>query len=82
MRNICNPTELDRRAARVHAVLAAMRTGQSLQLQFNGRALWTLSGGRAVSPEIASLVIASAHVRPAGGALFPDAPAQQWEIAE
>jgi hypothetical protein len=74
---------LDPRATRVHTVLAAMRAGERLHLEYAGRPLWSLSGGRAVAPEIASLIIASTHVRPAGGALFPDdGPGQVWEIAE
>ena len=45
---------LDRRLARVNTALAAMRQGQFLQLQYRaGRPLWSLSGGRSVSAEVA-----------------------------
>jgi hypothetical protein len=72
---------LDRRIANVDRVLAAMRHGESLHLQYeNGRPLWSLSGGRTVPAHIAALAIADVSVVAVGRALFDDCLGQTWRI--
>ena len=66
--------------AEVAQMLAAMRRGQFLQLQYRaGRPLWSLSDGRSVSAEVAE-TLKNASVAPAGRALFPDMPAKTWRF--
>jgi hypothetical protein len=61
--------EFDTNAA--NRALSAMRRGAQLRLEYGGgRPCWSLSGGRAVTPEVASIIIASPLVKPAGDALF------------
>ena len=87
-RGVYTPSELhrlacrlDRRVVRVDQVLIAMRKGEVLHLQYeNGRPLWSLSGGRSVSAEVANLLITSASVVPIGSALFDGMPGQAWRF--
>jgi hypothetical protein len=46
------------------------------------RRLWWLTDGRAVSPEIAKLVIVDADVGSVGDALFQDMPTQTFRFIE
>jgi hypothetical protein len=85
---IFTPSELHRaahhldRLASADVVLDAMRRGASLHLQYtNGRPFWSLSTGRAVSADVASLLTNHASVAPVGDALFTDIPAQTWRFA-
>jgi hypothetical protein len=72
---------LDRRLSNVDQVLAAMRKGEPLHLQYeNGRAIWLLSGRRNVAAHVAALVIGNASVVPVGDALFADLPGQTWRF--
>ena len=67
-----------RLAARIDQALAAMREGQSLQLQHcEGRPLWSLSGGQSVTADVAAILTCKALV-PADTALFSDLPGQTW----
>jgi hypothetical protein len=71
----------DRRIANVDRVLAAMKNGESLYLEYeNGRPLWSLSGGRTVPANIAALVIADVSVVDVGDSLFPNSPSQTWRM--
>ena len=71
----------DRRVANVDRVLAAMKRGEFLHLQYeNGRPLWSLSGGWTVPANIAALVIADVSVVAVGRALFDDCLGQAWRI--
>ncbi len=70
-----------RLVARFDSALAAMREGQTLHLQFSrGGPLWSLSGGAAVTAEVAALLFNSASIEPVGCALFPGMPAQTWRF--
>jgi hypothetical protein len=73
---------LGRRSAGINTALAAMRRGESLHLEYRGggRPCWSLSNGRTVSAEVASILINSASVVPAGDALFSDLPGQSWKL--
>jgi hypothetical protein len=67
----------DRRVNSINAALAAMRRGESLHLQYAaGRQLWSLSGGRCVSAEVANLLISNASIVPVGDTLFDGMPGQ------
>jgi hypothetical protein len=72
---------LDCRAARVNAVLALLRQGEALLLKYeSGRPHWSLSSGRSISAEVASVLINCVSVVPAGDALFDDT-SQTWVFA-
>jgi hypothetical protein len=72
---------LDRRISNVDRVLAAMRRGESLHLEFeNGHPRWSLSGGRTVPTHIAAFVIADVSVVAVGRAVFDDCLGQTWRI--
>jgi len=74
---------LDRRLAGVDEVLAAMRKGEGLHLQYeNIRPHWSLSGGRNVAADTAALVIGNVSVAPVGDALFQGMPGQEWRVAK
>ena len=87
-RGVYTPSELhrlacrlDRRVVCVDQVLIAMRMGEVLHLQYeHGRPLWSLSGGRSVSAEVAALLTSNASVVPVGDALF-DGMSQTWRFA-
>jgi hypothetical protein len=61
-------------------VLAAMKRGQSLHLEFTWRGrVWRLSGGRTVPDEVAQIVIKSTNVADFLDALAIDgAKSQTW----
>ena len=60
-------------------VLAAMRGGQSLHLQYQaGKALWSLSGGQSVSADLANILTSNTSVAPVDDALFSNMPGQTW----
>jgi hypothetical protein len=70
---------LNRRLSNVDQVLAAMKKGEELHLQYeNGRAIWSLSGGRNVAAHVAALIMNNPSIAPAGDSLFPDSPSQTW----
>jgi hypothetical protein len=72
---------LERRIASANSALAAMRQGESLHLQYRaGSPLWSLSGGRSVSANIAENLIEHAFVAPVDDALFADMPGQSWRF--
>ena len=72
---------LNRRAAELSAVLALLHQGDVLILRYEGgRPNWTLSGGRSVPAEIASILVNNALVIPAGDALF-EGISQTWKFA-
>jgi len=59
------------------------KEGQALLCSFERSGpVWWLTDGRAVSPEIAKLVIVDADVGPVGDALFQDMPAQTFRFVE
>jgi hypothetical protein len=72
--------KLDKLNIRVCTVLAAMKRGEALLMEYRwyGRA-WTLSGGRSVRDEVAQVVIKSTNVADVGDALQIDgARPQTW----
>jgi hypothetical protein len=87
-RGIYTPSELHRTARRldrhntnVERVLRAMRSGESLHLEYrSGAPAWSLSGGRIVHANIAAIVIADVSVVPVGAALFAGMPGQTWRF--
>src|SRR5262249_50288511 len=72
-----------RRDRAVAGVLADMRGGQDLCLEFrrNGPC-WFLSGGRQIPAEIAHLVIGRSTIEGACDSLFPDTAPQTWRSTE
>ena len=75
-----NARKLDRLNIRVTTVLAAMRRGEALLMEFRwyGRA-WQLSGGRPVKDDVAQIVIKNRSVADVGDALAIDgARPQTW----
>jgi hypothetical protein len=74
-----NARRLDRLNIRTASVLAAMRRGEALLMEFRwyGRS-WVLSGGRNVPDEVASIVIQNKNVADVGDALFKDAKPQTY----
>jgi hypothetical protein len=78
-----NTRRLDRLNIKVTSVLAAMRRGEALHMEFAwyGR-VWCLSGGRRIDNEVAQVVIKNARVADVGDALFSNAPAQTWRWVE
>jgi hypothetical protein len=74
-----NARRLDRLNIRVTTVLAAMRRGEALLMEFRwyGRA-WSLSGGRSVPDDVATIVIKNKNIADVGDALFKDAKPQTW----
>jgi hypothetical protein len=55
------------------AVLAAMRTGQSLHLEFRQTGpRWSLSNGRPIDDRVARLVIINTEIIAENDALFPN----------
>ena len=66
---------LDRNVAAADRALTAMREGRSLHLQYQaGFPIWSLSGGRDVSADIAAILTSNASVAPVGDALFASIP--------
>jgi hypothetical protein len=66
---------LDRNVAAADRALTAIREGRSLHLQYQaGFPIWSLSGGRAVSADIAAILTSNASVAPVGDALFASIP--------
>jgi hypothetical protein len=62
-----------------YRALTAMRKGAQLRLEYRGgKPSWSLSGGRAVTPEVAFILTNHALVVPADAALFVNLPGQQW----
>jgi len=60
-------------------VLAAMRGGQSLPLQYQAsKALWSLSSGQSVSAYLAIILTSNTSVAPVDDALFSNMPGQTW----
>jgi hypothetical protein len=75
-----NARRLDKLNIKVTTVLAAMKRGEALLLEFRwyGRA-WCLSRGRCVSDEVVQIVIQNADVADVGDALQIDgARPQTW----
>jgi hypothetical protein len=69
---------LNRAAA---AVLAAMRGGQSLHLEFRQTGpRWTLSDGRSIDDRVARLVIINSEIVAEKDALFPEIMSQTWRF--
>ena len=67
------------RLEKADAVLAEMRAGAALHLQYTKQGpCWALSNGRQVSDAIAKLVTASSSVTGVGDALFDGCPAQTF----
>jgi hypothetical protein len=67
----------------VDAVLADMRRGQNLRLEFNRIGpRWFLSDGRRINAEVARVVIGRSTIVGAGDSLFPDAAPQTWRSTE
>lgn len=75
---------LDQRRLSAEKIVAIMRKeGQALLCSFERSGpVWWLADGRAVSPEIAKLVIVDADVGSVGDALFQDMPAQTFRFVE
>ena len=74
---------LDRFRREVNRILAAMKAGAFLHLQYDrGRPLWRLSSGPFVTPEAAAVVIASGDVVGVGDSLFPGHPGQTWRYVQ
>jgi hypothetical protein len=70
---------LDRKISSATTVLAAMRGGQTLQLQFTHLGHhWTLSGGQQVSDNTAKFVIQDRHVVDVSDVLFRGMLSQTW----
>jgi hypothetical protein len=70
---------LDRRNAGVAVVLAAMRNGACLQLEFNPTgSRWRMSNGKYVNVDVARTVIANKHVVGVGDSLFAGELSQTW----
>jgi hypothetical protein len=64
-------------------VIDALRRGAALHLMHTETGpRWRLSTGRAVSAEVAKLVIANTSVVGDGDALFPQALPQTWRLTE
>ena len=62
-------------------VLAAMRRGQTLHLEFRRTgAQWCLSGGQLIDDRVARLVTINPDVVGDGDALFPDTASQTWHL--
>ena len=77
MNYVIPPDPMLNRAA--EAVLARMREGRDLHLQFRWYGPdWRLSDGRPVDPKVAQLVTQNPAVVSIGDALFANAPAQTW----
>jgi hypothetical protein len=74
---------VDRRLASAERVLAAMRAGSALHLQFcNGTPRWSLSDGRPVDPTVARVVVTNTqHIVPVGTALFAGTHPQTYRWA-
>jgi hypothetical protein len=67
------------RLEKAEIVLAAMRHGCSLHLEYRKQGpRWALSNGREVPDNVAKLVIASSSVVGVGDALFEGAPSQTF----
>jgi hypothetical protein len=60
-------------------VIEALRQGAVLHFMYEKGPRWRLSTGRAVSPDVAQLVVASPSVR-GDDALFPDARPQTFRL--
>jgi hypothetical protein len=74
---------LDRLNAAVAMVLAAMRSGQALHLEFGPSGpRWRMSNGLFIRNEVAQLVITSPDVAGVGDCLFSDALAQTFRYVE
>jgi hypothetical protein len=71
---------LDGRINSVNAALTVMRKGAALLLRYeNGRSIWSLSSGQAVSAEVAETLTKHALIAAVGDSLFPDCcPSQTW----
>jgi hypothetical protein len=74
-----NTRRLDRINVKVTSVLAAMRRGEALHMEFQwyGR-VWCLSGGRRIDDDVARIVIKNTSVADVGDALFNNCPSQTW----
>lgn len=73
---------IDRQNAKVAMVLAAMRDGNALHMQFKrGGEEWRLSDGREVHASTARLVINHPKVVGVGDVLFTDCLAQTFRYA-
>jgi hypothetical protein len=66
------------------ALSAMRRDGAALHLSYErGRALWRLSTGQFVRPDVAAVLIASPNVIAVGDSLFPDLVAgQTWRFTD
>ena len=66
------------------ALSAMRRDGASLHLSYErGRALWRLSTGQFVRPDVAAILTASPNVIAVGDSLFPDlVPAKPGDITD
>jgi hypothetical protein len=73
---------VDRRRAGAARVLTHLQRGQALHKQFTRQGpVYSLTDGRPVSSEVASLVIADVRIVSVGDGLFPTTP-QTWRYAE
>jgi hypothetical protein len=66
------------------ALSAMRRDGAALHLSYErGRALWGLSTGQFVRPDVAAVLIASPNIATVGDSLFPDVVASQtWRFTD
>ena len=79
----CTRCRLQRRLNNLLAALDEMRSGQALHLYYDrGRAVWVLTDGREVRPDIARLVIDGPSVVGVGDGLFGDCLGQTWRYVE
>lgn len=71
----------DRLRRDTNNALAAMRRGAYLHRHHEyGRALWSLSTGQFVRPEVAAVLIASPDITSLGDNLFRNMPGQSWRL--
>jgi hypothetical protein len=73
---------IDRRRTRAAHVLSAMSHGAALHQQFTSQGkVFTLTGGRSVTPDVAAVVIGHSNVVSVNDGLFAGTP-QTWRWAE
>ena len=73
--------KLDRLNTRTSQVIAAMRGGAALQLEYRAQR-WRLTNGCEVHPEVARLVIGNPNVAGVGDVLFVGMLAQTFRYVE
>jgi hypothetical protein len=68
---------------RFSEAIALMGDGAVLRLEYDrGAPVWSLGGGRPVSPETVTLILASGGVETADDALIPGTPCQSWRLRQ